>query len=353
MFFGWLLLLAFMLTSCNLMHKGKYNLELVLTSKDGSAITENITTVIKDRFESYGIAPSDFEIKVEGELLKLSVKGIDEPERVKGLLLRMGKLDFWETYENEEVSGLLQALNDSLSKEKNKGTDEVSETETVTEAVPDSNDLTTLFQEDEDNEGFDLAVFEKENPLWSKLNLAIYQDQNGMTVFSPGPAVGYVNISDKLAVDEMINEGYAKQIFPRNLKFCWTSKPYDENGEYYQLVALKGRDSEVPTMGDVSLTEARADFGQTGGPEINMRMDEKDGELWATMTDENVGRSIAIVFDGEVYSFPTVNSRIEGGRSAITGNFTLTEAKDMAYLLNSGGLPMQLKIVEEKITENQ
>jgi SecD/SecF fusion protein len=148
----------------------------------------------------------------------------------------------------------------------------------------------------------------------------------------------------------MLNSQIAKSIMPRDARFYWTVKAVDEAGSYYQLVALKAqRDGRASLEGDV-ITDARADFSQTSAyANVSMSMNAEGAKTWQRLTKDNIGKSVAIVLDGYVYSFPTVQNEIAGGNSQITGNFTVEEAKDLANTLKSGKMPAPARIIEESV----
>ena len=192
-----------------------------------------------------------------------------------------------------------------------------------------------------------LENYRKQNPVFAVLNPSV--DQSGRAY--RGPVVGMVVYTDTAKVNAMLASQQAKAILPRDLKFCWTVKPIDEAETVYQLVALKqvNRDGRASLEGDV-ITDARADFSQTSAyANVSMSMNAEGAKAWARITRENIGKSIAIVLDGYVYSFPTVQNEIAGGNSQITGNFTVEEAKDLANTLKSGKMPAPARIIQEDV----
>ena len=185
------------------------------------------------------------------------------------------------------------------------------------------------------------------NPLYSVLFLNINQSNQPIS----GPVCGISSIKDTAKVNAYLNMPEVKDILPRDIKFAWTVKPYDPEGKFVQLVALQitSRDGKAAMEGDV-VTDARTDFGQfNGAPEVSMTMNAEGARQWKRLTSDNIGKSVAIVLDDYVYSFPTVQSEISGGRSQITGNFTINEANDLSNILKSGKLPAPARIIEEAI----
>ena len=192
-----------------------------------------------------------------------------------------------------------------------------------------------------------MADFKKEYPLFALLNPST--DQSGQLF--PGPVVGMAHFKDTIQINKYLHQPQIRNIFPQNMIFRWTAKPADQSGNYYRLIALKvtSRDGRAPLDGDV-ITDARQDFDQMGSnPEVAMSMNSEGAKTWQRMTKENIGKSIAIVLDDYVRSFPTVQNEISGGRSSITGLESIEEAKDLANVLKSGKMPAPARIVEEQI----
>jgi SecD/SecF fusion protein len=190
--------------------------------------------------------------------------------------------------------------------------------------------------------------YAKENPLFAYLRPALVQDDKGSYYPNKGCVVGYALIRDSARINSMLRK--IMSIFPRNLKLAWTVKPFDDEATSLQLIALKasGRDRKAALEGDV-IVDARQDFSQNGSNEITMSMNPEGSKKWKRITADNIGKSIAIVLDNYVYTFPTVNGEIPNGTSSITGDFSLEEAKDLANILKAGKLPAPARIVEEAV----
>ena len=188
--------------------------------------------------------------------------------------------------------------------------------------------------------------FKKEHPLLSVLQIPGIETGQ----FSRGPVVGFAHYKDTASINSYFAQRGVKELMPANLGLRWTVKPINERGDIYQLIAIKtNRDNRAPLSGD-AVTDARADFSQTSAyANVSMSMNSEGAKIWARMTKENIGKSIAIALDGYIYSFPTVNTEITGGQSQITGNFTVEEAKDLANTLNSGKMPAPARIVQEDV----
>ena len=325
--------------------------ESVLREEMKSAI-DNSFNVLRTRIDRFGVvAPNIQRLETDGRIL-VELPGIKEPERVRKLLQGSANLEFWETYELGEVyqqlvsaNNIIRDYNASLESAQAEGDS------TVAEAMAAGKDSTGLKVLDAISQG-DAQVtqseteFAKQYPLFSILNINQYNGQIGA-----GPAVGVAHKKDIETINNYLQMKQVKDLFPRNLKFFWTVKSVDEKEQYYQLVAVKAsnRDGSPALQGDV-VTDARADFAQNGrGQEVSMAMNAEGAKAWARVTKDNIGKSVAIVLDGLVYSYPNVSNEITGGRSQITGNFTPEEAKDLANVLKSGKMAASVRIVQEDV----
>jgi SecD/SecF fusion protein len=323
----------------------------VLRAELGSAI-DNSFNVLRTRIDRFGVvAPNIQRIESEGRI-SIELPGIKEPERVRTLLQGSANLEFWETYVEEEIHQALLAANTVIRDSIAKATGDVKEADETTEAATDdavvtdeAQDSTELAENDEaEKEEESIENYKKQYPLFALLNTNPQQS-------SKSPVVGMVNKSDMAQVDRYLNMHQVKEALPRQLSLKWTVKPSDQSESYYQLVALKvtTRDGKAPLEGDV-VTDATAQASQNSAAfEVSMRMNTEGAKKWARLTKDNVGKSIAIVLDDHVYSFPNVNQEITGGSSSITGNFTPEEAKDLANVLKSGKMSAPARIVQEDV----
>ncbi len=312
----------------------------------------NSFNVLRTRIDRFGVVqPNIQKLEEQGRIL-IELPGVKEPERVRKLLQGTANLEFWETYDQNEVMAQLIQLDQEFaalaaatdaaataSQESGaKSQDVATETSEIDALLGDSLDAPEKSTSELRAEAL------KRNPLLVRLNY----DGNAYR----GPVVGTALYSDTAAINKMVNSQQAKSILPRDLKLCWTVKAIDEAETYFQLVALKvvNRDGRASLEGDV-ITDARADFSQTGGAyaNVSMSMNAEGAQAWARITKDNIGKSIAIVLDGYVYSFPTVQNEISGGSSQITGNFTVEEAKDLANTLKSGKMPAPARIIQEDV----
>lgn len=359
---------------------------LSVLREEAEGAIANSETIIRNRIDRFGVAqPNVQRLERSGRIL-VELPGVKDPERVRKLLQGTASLEFWETYDNAEVYGALAEVNNRL-RELNAGevaivdtadveasvvAEEVEETEGAEEEVkeveeveaPEDVEVDTAsadqLAEDllseiageagKDSVSFDEAAFARENPLFALLTPSM--TQNGELF--PGPVVGLSHYRDTAAVNAMLKDPRVSSLLPRGLRLLWTVKPagWDKSQSIYQLVAIKvtSRDGR-PKLDGGAIAGARSEMAQQGGAgaEVSMWMNAEGAKVWARMTADNLQKSIAIVLDDYVYSFPTVQSEIKGGRSSITGDFTIKEAKDLVNVLQSGKLPAPARIIQEEI----
>ena len=329
--------------------------ERVIREEVDGAI-QNSFNVLRTRIDRFGVVqPNIQKLSQPGRIL-IELPGIKEPERVRKLLQGSANLEFWETYENSEILPMLAQINReyaAMAPQAEETKAEAQEQKAESQKKAESDDLAELV----DNLGTDsaaveadqaaqLAEYKRQNPLFGILNPSV--SANGQAY--RGPVVGTVHYTDTAKVNAMLESQIAKAVLPRDVRFYWTVKAIDEAGSYYQLVALKAqRDGRASLEGDV-ITDARADFSQLSAyANVSMSMNAEGAKAWQRITKDNIGKSVAIVLDGYVYSFPTVQNEIAGGNSQITGNFTVEEAKDLANTLKSGKMPAPARIIEESV----
>ena len=307
------------------------------------ATVDNSFNVLRTRIDRFGVVqPNIQRLETNGRIL-IELPGIKEPERVRKLLQGSANLEFWETFNLTEIYGDLEKANAVIA-EALASTEAPAAKEEV--KAEEANSLESLSAAASNDSIKQMEEFAKANPLFSKLMIS---NSNGQLI--PTPAIGVVSIRDTATVMEYLNMRKVKEVLPRELAFRWTVKPVDEKGLYYELVAIKvtDRDGKAPLEGNV-ITDARDDLDQISARStVSMTMNPEGAKAWAKLTKENIGRSIAIVLDDMVYSFPNVNSEITGGRSEISGNFTPQEAKDLANVLKSGKMPAPSRIIQEDV----
>lgn len=322
--------------------------------KETAGAFDRTYEILRTRIDKFGVAQPNVQKLAQTDRILVELPGVKDPARVRKLLQGTAQLEFWETYEFSEIAPALQAANEYLVSVKNLEKGESTEVSTDTAGSrpaavasdSSSNDLLGQLSAGSDSSSMQLeaARWEANNPLFAVLMPSLFQGDEQRQ----GPVVGYARAKDMAAVDLMLEQ--AKSKFPRNVKFVWSVKPIQANTDIYSLIALKvtTRDGQAPLGGD-AVTDARQDFGQNGGVEISMTMNTEGARIWKNLTGNNIGRSIAIVLDNVAYSWPTVNGEIGGGRSSITGGFTVEEGQDLANVLKAGKLPAPANIVQEAV----
>ena len=335
--------------------------ESILREEVEGAI-DNSFNVLRTRIDRFGVVqPNIQKLDQQGRIL-IELPGIKEPERVRKLLQGSANLEFWETYEMNEIAANLIQANALIAEMQRAAEPQETATEEVVEETPavETQDsvasavdslaaqLTANNTEAEVADNAEaIEKYKKENPLFAVLQPSL--DQAGQAM--RGPVVGIAHYSDTVAVNKYLGMKQVRELMPRDLQFRWTVKAFDEAGYYYQLVAIKvtNRDGRAPLEGS-AVTDARADFSQSSVyANVSMTMNAEGAKTWARLTKENIGKSIAIALDGYIYSFPTVQTEITGGSSSITGNFSVEEAKDLANTLKSGKMPAPARIVQEDV----
>ena len=329
----------------------------VLREQAESAIA-NSFNVLRSRIDRFGVTqPNIQRLENSGRIL-VELPGVKEPERVRKLLQGTASLEFWATYENNEIYPALEQANAVIRglKEAGEIADTTAKVETAdssaAQAATDSPALlakldSTAVADTAAVQAQDTAAFEAQFPLFAKLHPMV--DEQGQIY--GGPVIGRAMSFDTAAVNRYMQLPQVKALLPRDIKLFWGVKSADPAGTVYDLYAIKAntRDGKAPLDGGV-VTDAREEYSQHGAAaEVSMVMNATGARTWARMTADNIGRSIAIVLDGYVYSAPRVNDEIEGGRSSITGQFTIQEAKDLANVLKSGKLPAPARIIQDTV----
>ena len=331
--------------------------EKVIREEVDGAI-QNSFNVLRTRIDRFGVVQPNIQKLAQPGRILIELPGIKEPERVRKLLQGSANLEFWETYEASELLPMLAQINREFAAgvqaeaglEPEQASDAAQKAEAPKAEGDELADLVDNLGADslaaEADQAAQLAEYKKNNPLFAILNPSVNQAGQAYR----GPVVGTVHYVDTAKVNAMLNSQIAKAVLPRDARFYWTVKAIDEANAYYQLVALKAqRDGRASLEGDV-ITDARADFSQFSAyANVSMSMNAEGAKTWQRLTKDNIGKSVAIVLDGYVYSFPTVQNEIAGGNSQITGHFTVEEAKDLANTLKSGKMPAPARIIEESV----
>lgn len=321
--------------------------------KETKIAIDNSFNIIRTRIDRFGVAQPNIQpLQTAGRIL-VELPGIDDPKRVRKLLQGTANLEFWETFDNSEVYQYLAAVNQKLVEIQSIKTQPASATSAdTTKTQADAGKTNSLLSELDKKAATDSvsakqADMNKQYPLFSVLQPSI----TAQGQMYNGPMVGTSHAKDTATVNSYLKMDQVKALLPRNLAFKWTAKAVDDKETLFQLIAIKvtSRDGRAPLEGDV-ITDARQDYSDMGSrPEVSMSMNSEGAKVWARMTKENVGKSIAIVLDGYVRSFPNVNGEITGGRSSITGLESVEEAKDLANILKSGKMPAPAVIIAEDI----
>ena len=322
--------------------------EKALRAECSSAI-DNSFNVVRTRIDKFGVVQPNIQ-KLEGQEGRIMVEmpGIREPERMRKLLQGSANLEFWETFNADEIAPLLSQIDQRFAnggQEQAAADTAAAKADTVKAAAKKE---AKLQLKGTDSEGAKAskkaeADMQKMHPLLSRLQVI----GQGLSV------VGYASVRDTAAVNKIIYSSVAKQILPANLRLLWSAKPADgiQAKNFYELHAIKvtTTNGRAPLEGDV-VTDAKDQFNNVSGqPEVSMSMNTDGARRWAALTKANTGRAIAIVLDGSVYSAPRVNGEIAGGQSSITGNFTIEDTKDLANTLKSGRMPAPARIVQEEV----
>ena len=321
---------------------------------------DNSFNVVRNRIDKFGVVQPNIQ-KLEGQSGRIMVEmpGIKEPERVRKLLQGSANLEFWETYNSNEITPLLAQLNQRYAAQGGEVTDStevaaadttaVAETAVADTAKAAATDLAAKLAK-KDTKAADSKAAEqakKQNPLFY-----YFQPTQGNAL----AVVGYANARDTAEINKVIYSELANQILPAELKLRWGAKPEDfgnqnTKGDIYELFALKITEpnGRAPLEGDV-ITSSKDDFEQNSGrPCVSMQMNSDGARRWSQITKQNIGKAVAIVLDDAVYTAPRILNQIDGGNSQITGNFTIEDTKDLANTLNSGKMPAPTRIVQEEV----
>ncbi len=354
-----------------------------LESESESAF-ERSFEVLRTRVNLFGVAQPNIQ-QLEGDRILVELPGVKNKERVRQLLQGTAQLEFWETYENNEIGNSWDRINTKL-RVLLSGSDEVEQDSVSIEAdttmatisspegeVEEAEELSieteeevaeestpSLIDELEEDTTLDVSTAgsnqideetRKNNPLYAIFQPSIFKNDEGNWEFGRGPVVGFSAIKDTAKLNEYLKKPEVRAMLPSKLKLLWTAKPYDDEGRFLQLLAIKMNksDNRAQLSGEV-IVDAYQSYSQFGSsPEITMKMNAFGAKTWAALTRDNIGRSIAIVLDNYVYSFPTVQGEIPGGISVISGQFEIEEAQLIANILKAGKLPAPARIIQETV----
>jgi len=324
---------------------------------------ERTYKILRVRIDQFGVVSPNIQRQPGTGRILLELPGVKDSERVRRLLRTTAQLEFWPTYTLKEVFPLLQKANEKLSaltSAQPKGDTLAADTLARADTTAQPTELSTeeiLLGKKKSAEGTDTAKkdtaalseeekrkkFEKENPLFAVLLPPQNATENS-------PVVGYARITDTAVVGEYLRRPEIRVLFPDNLAFAWTVKPEQEGSDILTLIALRVNPARQAPLTGEAIEDARQDFNPDDGrPMVTMRMNAEGARIWKRLTTDYLGKSIAVVLDGYVYTYPVVQSVIANGNSQITGNFTIEEAKDLANVLKAGRLPAAIRIEAEEI----
>ncbi len=312
----------------------------VIRAESESAVA-NSFNVLRNRIDRFGVTqPSIQKLGNTGRIL-VELPGVKEPERVRKLLQGTASLEFWTTFASQEIAPYLEEANAMLAQTLD------TEEEAAPAESAESDDLVAqeIKAQGGEADNADVEAYKKANPLFAVLSPSQFRDN---------ACIGLAAAADTALINQYLRMPEVAALFPAEFRPMWSVKPtsYIKNSNIYELVAIKAssRDGKAPLDGGV-VTNARVEYDNRRGgePGVSMTMNAEGANIWARLTKENIGRQVAIVLDGTVYSYPTVQTEITGGSSSITGNFTIEEATDLANVLNSGKLPAPATIVQEQV----
>jgi SecD/SecF fusion protein len=349
-----------------------------------NAAIDRTFNILRTRIDRFGVTQPNINRLQTARRILIELPGIKEPDRVRKLLQGTAQLEFWETFQYPDLyryfadankrlaafqagedttkTATEPAAGESLAASKSGDQSNLTDAGETTDSLMASGadtaqenvllkqlgtDTSATAQQAKQQQSFE--EYSKTNPLFAYLNPAVYQNDDGQYVPGQTAMVGRAFIKDTARINHMLRR--VKGIFPRDLKLAWTVKPRTETPDILELVALKvtSRDGSPALGGDV-ITNARQDYDQNGRVEVTMSMNSEGARIWKRLTGDNIGKQIAIVLDGYVYSYPNVNNEIPNGMSSITGgNMTVEEALDLSNILKAGKLPAPARIVQEEV----
>ncbi|MEZ4686710.1 MAG: protein translocase subunit SecDF [Bacteroidia bacterium] len=328
--------------------------------------------IVRKRIDQFGVASPNLQKQAGTGRLLLELPGVREPERVRELLRSTARLEFWETYTYNEVygaeGGIMVDINERLkvlngyvdsTKVDSAKTDDTSPADSsIAETVDslgnviasaDSADstktLSYIISENDSSTDVQEELSEEERrqkfPLFHLLNPPSGQ------VDARSPVIGYALAVDTPKVNAIFAREEIQEMMPDRMKFVWSFKPLQGSDDVFMLIALKPNSLDSAALDGSVVTNATQDFDQFGSPSVSLEMNTTGSQEWSRITEANVNRSVAVTLDGAAYTWPNINEKIAGGRSQITGSFTVDEAKDLATVLKAGQLPVKVRIESE------
>lgn len=331
--------------------------EKYIRKQAGDAINRTYS-IIQSRIDQFGTKQPTVTLEPNKGRITVEIAGVDNPARVRKLLQATANLEFWETYKATEIARSINdantVLKNFLDTQKDLGKDSSTLAKAkniLTGATDSANNAVNPLSGKKDtkadtSQAKKFEQFKNENPLFAVLQPAV--DNNNQ--FQPSPVIGYVSALDTAKLSEYLNNPDVRGVFPKDIDFLYSAKPFGDKQKFYTIYAIKRstNDGNAPLDGSV-VTQARQDYDPNGQVVVSMQMNSIGARIWRDLTRKNVGNSIAIVLDNQVYSAPNVNGEIDGGSSQITGGFDIQEATDLANVLKTGKLPASARIIEEEL----
>jgi len=317
--------------------------------RDVEAAIANVFTVLRARIDQFGTTqPNIQRLEGTGRIL-VELPGVKDPARVKKLLQSTAELQFWNMYEGSEVLPFLVAANEKLrdivEAEKPAAADEEPAMDLNDLSIEGSNDSTATEVADSTD------VMNTNNPLFEVFRPWV--SETGMPL--EGPRVGYALIRDTAKVNALLGRPEITQLLNtelRGAKFLWNNKPEPES-DIIMLLAIKGNRDNEPELDGSVIVDARPDLDEYNRNIVTMAMNGSGAQKWQRLTADaaaqNPKRSVAVVLDNYVYSYPQVQNEIAGGRTQITGNFSQEESKDLANILRAGKLDAPARIIQADV----
>jgi len=326
--------------------------------KQANSAVERSFNILRTRIDKFGVTQPNIQLQDGSNRILVELPGVTEKERVRKLLSGSAKLEFYETFDNQEIYPILGNINNILAAKQPKTEAKPADSAKVTTSLKDKPALLSAKKDSTNKDSVSSDALAKSNPLFAVLSPATYQAEGGQQSLRPGPMVGYASQADTAKVNAYFAQEDIKTLLPANLKLLWSVKPVTAESKVFELYAIKatGVNGEPALGGDV-ISNAREDFDQRGNPEVVMVMKSDGAREWQRITlaaagspqSEDDNKSIAIVLDNSVYTAPRVSGEIPNGISSISGNFTPDETKDLANILKAGKLPAPAKIVQEAV----
>jgi SecD/SecF fusion protein len=320
--------------------------------KEADNAIQNSYKVLRTRIDKFGVASPNIQIQQGTNRILIELPGVKDESRVRNLLQGSAKLEFYETYTNQEVYPILENIDKTLASTLKAAP--AATTNAAADTSKKSDDLLSNLTGGKKDAKKDSAAVNlgQKNPLFEVLRPAVYMGENQQMALMPGSMVGIASLKDTAKVNAYLQRPEVKSILPGNLKLLWSVKPEQKTPEQLSLYAIKGsgQDNGAVLTGDV-ITDATANFDEKNQPVVGMQMNSEGAHQWKKITAKAAQNrdAIAIVLDNVVYSAPSVNGEIPNGSSSISGSFTVEDTKDLANVLKAGRLPTTAKIVEEAV----